>query len=103
MVSPGYPRLIDVQRASDYAPVNGQKSTAPLVRIPQVPMTYSYWDLDYGLQNEKGLSIGESTCTAMTVGWPNSLPYGHNAACIHELSKIALERCDTGRCAVKLM
>jgi len=57
------------------------------------------------VQNEKGLSIGESTCTAKTVGWPATpdKPYGYNRAGIEDLSKIALERCATAQCAVDLM
>merc|ERR1719215_2293435 len=61
--------------------------------------------MDYGVQNEMGLSIGESICTAKTVGWPASpdKPYGYNHAGIEDLSKIALERCATARCAVQTM
>jgi len=102
-VAASYPRILDGSRAPDYAPVDGQVPMVPLGFIPQVPETFAYWDLDYGLQNEVGLSIAESTCTAMTVGWPADVPYGYNKAGIEELSKIALERCKTGRCAVKTM
>ena len=31
----------------------------------------------YGMQNEWGLSIGESTGTGMTVGWATTKPWGH--------------------------
>jgi dipeptidase len=55
------------------------------------------------VQNEWGLSIAESTCTARTVGWPADKPYGFNLAGIEDLSKIALERCKTARCAVETM
>lgn len=74
-------------------------------QIPQIAETFAYWDMDYGVQNEKGLSIGESTCTAKTVGWPATpdKPYGYNRAGIEDLSKLALERCASARCAVKLM
>jgi len=101
----GYPRVVVGSRSPEYAPVNGQEETVPLGQIPQVPETYAYWDMDYGVQNEKGLSIGESTCTAKTVGWPATpdRPYGYNHAGIEDLSKLALERCATARCAVKTM
>jgi len=100
-----YPRVIDGSIAEEYAPVHGQKESVPLGYIPQVEETYAYWDTDYGVQNEHGLSIGESTCTAMTVGWPAApgLPYGYNKLGIEDLSKIALERCKTARCAVEAM
>lgn len=102
----GYPRVVDETLSPEYAPVNGQAMTVPIGEIPQVPETFAYWDMDYGVQNEKGLSIGESTCTAKTVGWPatpEKQAYGYNRAGIEDLSKIALERCETARCAVDLM
>jgi dipeptidase len=89
----------------EYAPVDGQQEFVPIGQIPQVRETYAYWDFDYGVQNEMGLAIGESTCTAKTVGWPVTpgISYGYNRAGIEDLSKIALERCATARCAVKTM
>lgn len=99
----GYPRIVDGTRAPEYAAVNGQVDTVPLGYIPQVAETYGYWDTDYGVHNEVGLVMGESTCTAMTVGWPADVPHGYNKVGIHELSKIALERCATARCAVQTM
>jgi len=100
----GYPRVVSAELATpDYAPVDGQVATTPLGHIPQVPETWAYWDTDYGVQNEWGVSIGESTCTARTVGWPANLPYGFNNAGIEDLSKIALERCKTARCAAETM
>jgi len=101
----GYPRAVLASRSPEYAPVDGQKESHILGEIPQVAETYAYWDMDYGVQNEKGLSIGESTCTGRTVGWPADpdKPYGYNKAGIEDLSKIALERCASARCAVDTM
>jgi dipeptidase len=59
--------------------------------------------MDYAVQNEKGVSIGESTCTAKTVGWPADQQHGYNLVGIEDLSKIAMERCDTARCAMQTM
>jgi len=98
-----YPRVVSAAQSPEYAPVNGEEDTVPLGYIPQVPETWGYWDTDYGVQNEKGLSIGESTCTARTVGWSTAHPYGFNRAGIEDLSKLALERCETARCAVQTM
>jgi len=101
---PGYPRVVSTElHTPDYAPVNGEELDVPLAHIPQVKETWAYWDTDYGVQNEWGVSIGESTCTAKTVGWPSNLPYGYNNAGIEDLSKIALERCKTARCAAETM
>lgn len=98
-----YPRVVNAEISPEYAPLDGQQASVPLGHIPQVAETFSYWDTDYGVQNEKGLSIGESTCTAKTVGWPADKPYGYNLVGIEDLSKIALERCDTARCAAQTM
>lgn len=100
----GYPRVVSTDlRTPDYEPVDGQELHVPLAHIPQVKETWAYWDTDYGVQNEWGVSIGESTCTARTVGWPSDVPYGYNNAGIEDLSKIALERCKTARCAAETM
>ncbi|CAE7872886.1 pipD, partial [Symbiodinium necroappetens] len=70
----GYPRLVSSERSPEYAAVGDQKDTHPLGFVPQVPETWAYWDTNYGVQNEWGLSIGESTSSARTVGWPASKP-----------------------------
>lgn len=98
-----YPRVRSSVLAPDYAPVGDQQESEPLARIPQVSETYAYWDTSYGVQNEVGLSIGESTCDSKTVGWPVGQPGGYNRVGIEDLTKIALERCATARCAVQLM
>jgi dipeptidase len=100
----GYPRLVSTESAApDYQPFGDESPSVILGHIPQVSETWAYWDTDYGVQNEWGLSIGESTCTANTVGWPANVPYGYNRAGIEDLSKLALERCKTARCAAKTM
>nr|CCA15961.1 peptidase putative [Albugo laibachii Nc14] len=110
----GYPRLVAHDRGPHYEPkeLNPSNSTAPktyekvfvpMGYISQVLYTYGYYDQDYGIMNDVQLSIGESTCGARTVGWPKDLPYGYNLFGINELSKIALERCDSARCAIQTM
>uniref|UniRef100_K3W6W8 Peptidase n=1 Tax=Globisporangium ultimum (strain ATCC 200006 / CBS 805.95 / DAOM BR144) TaxID=431595 RepID=K3W6W8_GLOUD len=100
----GYPRLVADERGPHYAPKDKSDAlTEPLGFIPQVPHTYAYFDLDYGMMNEVQLSIAESTCGARTVGWAKDVSYGYNLFGIAELSKIALERCDSARCAVQTM
>jgi len=101
----GYPRVVAPELSPDYAPMHGQEKSGYLAEIPQVPETWAYWDMDYGVVNEWGLAIGESTTTAKTVGFPATpdRPWGFCRAGIEDLSKIALERCQTARCAVKTM
>eukprot|EP00928_Gymnodinium_smaydae_P079509 TRINITY_DN63415_c0_g1_i1.p1 TRINITY_DN63415_c0_g1~~TRINITY_DN63415_c0_g1_i1.p1 ORF type:complete len:688 (+),score=132.89 TRINITY_DN63415_c0_g1_i1:76-2064(+) len=103
VINATYPRVVHAATSPDYAPHGNQQESTPLAFIDQVSETYGYWDMDYGVQNEWGVSIGESTCTAKTVGWPADKPYGYNRAGIEDLSKIALERCKTARCAVETM
>lgn len=52
--------------------------------------------------NEVGLAFSESTCGAKTIGF-SPRHGGSNLLCIEELTKVALERCDTARCAVSTM
>ena len=108
----GYPRIVTAERGVHYEPhmedVNGtvraQPFSIPLGSIPQVPHTYAYWDQDYGIMNEVQLSIAESTCGARTAGWPLDMTgIGYNMFGIAELSKVALERCDSARCAIQTM
>lgn len=105
----GFPRLVSNERGRHYAPRNDEypnkQVMEPLGFIPQAPHTFAYFDQDYGMMNEVQLSIGESTCGAKTVGWALDAPGGHgkNLFGIAELSKIALERCESARCAVKTM
>ncbi|ETW10400.1 hypothetical protein, variant 1 [Aphanomyces invadans] len=100
---PGYPRVTTWQRGPHYEPKAGETLSEPLGYIPQVAHTYAYFDQDYGMMNEVQLSIAESTCAAKTVGWPSDVPYGYNLFGIAELTKLALERCDSARCAITTM
>ncbi|DAZ92584.1 TPA: hypothetical protein N0F65_012814 [Lagenidium giganteum] len=99
----GYPRMVTPERADAYAVQDGQVVNKPLGSIDQVPRTFGYLEQDYGLINDVQLSIGESTCNSKTYGWSSDLPYGHNLFSIGELTRVALERCDSARCAIQLM
>lgn len=72
----------------------------PLGYIPQVASTYAYLDADYGIINEKQVSIGECTCRANVEPKPEA---GKRIFYSAELSRVALERCDNARDAIKLM
>jgi|EP00670_Eutreptiella_braarudii_P006565 dipeptidase len=99
-----YPRVVAEDRSPLYGPKDGEAASEPLGHIPQVEHTYAYFDQDYAIMNEVGLIMGESTCAAKTVGWSTKeYSYGYNLFSIHELSKVAMERCATARCAIQLM
>jgi dipeptidase len=100
---PGYPRVVTKHRGPIYEPKDDQEVWKPIGHIPQVKKTYGYFDQDYGLQNEVQLTIAETSCGARTVGWCLDKPWGKNLLSIAELSRIALERCDSARCAIKTM
>eukprot|EP00191_Tetraselmis_sp_GSL018_P004446 CAMPEP_0177621152 /NCGR_PEP_ID=MMETSP0419_2-20121207/27403_1 /TAXON_ID=582737 /ORGANISM="Tetraselmis sp., Strain GSL018" /LENGTH=739 /DNA_ID=CAMNT_0019120991 /DNA_START=548 /DNA_END=2765 /DNA_ORIENTATION=- len=98
-----YPRVITSYRAPAYMPKEGEEEWKPLGYIPQVEHTYAYLDQDFGIINQKQLVLAETTLSARTVGWPLGTGYGYNMMCMEELTKIAMERCDSARCAVKTM
>eukprot|EP00808_Paulinella_micropora_P010519 g49337.t1 len=101
----GYPRVVSMDKGPAYMPVGNQKVWEPIGYVDQVESTYGYWAAHYGLANDQGLAIGESTTDARTVGWAvgDQGPHGKNMLNIVELSWIALERCATVRCAVQTM
>jgi hypothetical protein len=102
-----YPRMVAPERAEGYAPAAPSHASLPWAEpigtIPQVPHTYAYWDVDYGLGNEHALVLAETTCSAKLRAAPVGMPNGTALFGIEELSKIALERCKTARCAVQTM
>lgn len=75
----------------------------PFYWIDQVPHTYSYTLGAYGIQNEKQVSMGESTCSSVFTAKPYFAPGGTAIMHLETMTEIALERCDTARCAVQLM
>lgn len=102
-----YPRLIAPERAPEYEASSSAQASlpwaTPLGSIPQVPHTYAYWDVDYGLGNEHGLILAETTCAGRLTAAPRGYPNGSALFGIEELSKIALERCASARCAALTM
>ncbi|GMH86879.1 hypothetical protein TrST_g12258 [Triparma strigata] len=106
-LSPTSLKPTSVSFAEIYSTTIGTPSTQlkPLGYIPQIPSTFSYIDGAYGIQNEKQLSFGESTCDAI-LGMrskPRGFEDGKALFGIAALSRIALQRCDNARCAVELM
>lgn len=67
-------------------------------RIPQAKHTYAYLNTAYPSMNEKQLAIGETTFTG-----PDTLVNKNGMFLIEELQRIALQRCDNARDAIRLI
>ena len=66
--------------------------------IPQARHTYAYLNTGYPSLNEKQVAIGETTFSG-----PDTLKNPDGMLMIEEMARIALQRCDNARSAVKLM
>ena len=80
-------------------------ATVPMGYLPQVSHTYSFLREQYGMINEKQVTMGETTCnSASPVDAIKPVSRGGGALLsIVSLGELALERCDSARCAVSLM
>ena len=97
-----YPRYVGTSRGQQNYQV-GKTVTKPMGHIPQVPFTHGFYDGYFGLLNDAGLGIAESTCSARIVG---ALPISQGGAGLwytDELSRVAMERESEARSAVQLM
>lgn len=106
-----YPRFLGPSKGKTYESavpyypwVASEGPFAPIGTIanPDDVVAFDYVDGAYGIMNEKGLSIGESTCGAVLTAKPVS-EGGKALLDVRELSLIAMERCETARCAVSEM
>jgi dipeptidase len=116
---PDYPHYITDDRSSIWRPENiddtmVQKrmwATEEYMRsltlgvLPEVEETYAMVEGLFGIMNEKGLAIGESTCGAIWYGKPpRACPDCEGPQIdMSFLTIIALERCATARCAIEMM
>ena len=66
--------------------------------IPEAAHTYAYLNTAYPCLNEKQLAIGETT-----FGGPDTLVNPAGWFTIEELERVALQRCDNARDAIRLM
>ncbi|MFC2160609.1 dipeptidase [Acidobacteriota bacterium] len=66
--------------------------------IPQVEETYAFLNTAYPCMNEKQLAIGETT-----IGGRRELRNTEGLFLIEELERLALERCDNARDAIRLI
>jgi len=94
-----YPRFVGTGRSPVYEPKPGQTPTKILGHIPEVAHTYGYSEGTYGVQNEMGLSMVETSCSARLFG---SRKRG-SIMSIDQLSRIAMERTTNARDAIKTM
>ncbi|MGE5343099.1 MAG: dipeptidase [Candidatus Omnitrophota bacterium] len=78
----------------------GYPASKPLGKIPQIAETYAYFDGNYGIMNEHNLMIGECTCGAKVQLEPEP---GKRIFYSSELSRVALERCQTAQEAITLI
>lgn len=111
-----FPRYLGDAQGPGYMPganpaTAGYNISAPIGYIDQVAHTFSYQSGTYGLLNEHGVAVGESTCSAMfgtcgkgsSVGCEPGRTVGEALMSIDTLSYIAAERCRSSREAVELM
>lgn len=98
-----YPRIVDLDRSPQYVAVADPVHPNEVIgTIPEVPHTYALWEGLYGMMNEHGLAIGESTCEGRAVG-VGVTSGGSALFTIGNLVSIVLERCKTSTCAVETM
>lgn len=67
-------------------------------QIPQARHTFAYLNTAYPCLNEKQVAMGETTFSG-----PDTLRNGNAMFLIEELQRIALQRCDNARDAVRMM
>lgn len=97
-----FPRFIGTDRGDCYLPQEGETPYEPIGTVPEVVHTYGYFEATFGLINEMGVGIGESTCSGVF----GTKARGHGGRAlfsIDALSRLALERSATARDAVKTM
>lgn len=88
-----------VYRGTMHTAFKGDTTGVRIVgQIPEVKHTYAYLNTAYPCMNEKQLSIGEST-----FGGPDTLYNDKGMFTIEELQRVALQRCDNAREAIKLI
>ena len=103
-----YPRFLGRERGTTFLPVHTDfrpyqwRRSEPVGYIEQVERTFAYIDGAYGVVNEAGLAIGESTCAGRLLARP---VYVNGTALfdISELTRVAMERASTAVEAIELI
>ncbi|MBO4444335.1 MAG: C69 family dipeptidase [Bacteroidaceae bacterium] len=91
--------LHDVLRGTMHTTFRGDTTGVRLMgQIPEVLHTYAYLNTAYPCLNEHQLAIGETT-----FGGPDTLVNEKGLFTIEELERVALQRCDNARDAIRLI
>mmetsp|Transcript_13720 Transcript_13720/g.14261 ORF Transcript_13720/g.14261 Transcript_13720/m.14261 type:complete len:715 (+) Transcript_13720:67-2211(+) len=108
-----YPRLLETEENNIHGPeylvgtidttIYPWEPQEPIFYVDQVEHTYAYTMGHYPLQNEKQLTMGESTCYTTFWSIPSYFPDGKANFNLRSLMEIAMERCETARCAITTM
>ena len=104
-----YPRFLGTGRGATFHPSNTDfrpyrwRESEPIGWVEQVAVTYAYIDGAYGVVNEAGLAIGESTCAGRLTARPVYADNGTALFDIAELTRIAMERASSAVQAIELM
>lgn len=77
---------------------NSMENVTLAGEIPEVAHTYAYMNTAYPCMNEKQLAMGESTFSG-----PDTLLNEKGMFMVEELQRVALQRCDNARDAIRLM
>ena len=77
---------------------NAMENVTLAGEIPEAAHTYAYMNTAYPCMNEKQLAMGESTFSG-----PDTLMNEKGMFLIEELQRIALQRCDNARDAIRLI
>lgn len=77
---------------------NSMENVTLAGEIPEVDHTYAYMNTAYPCMNEKQLAMGESTFSG-----PDTLVNENGMFMIEELQRVALQRCDNARAAIRLI
>jgi dipeptidase len=107
------PRFVGYGRGKFYEPKGDETHSPKMGEVPQVPKTFGYWEVTLPLMNEKGLTLGESSCGARLLNYPigqapaadprTGGPATEGALDLSNMMEIALERCETALCGVTTM
>ncbi|KAA8498559.1 putative dipeptidase [Porphyridium purpureum] len=105
-----YPTKVVEDRAPAYRkqnlvdlPQKHEWKFTPIGEIKQVGETYGLVEGGYGIMNDQGLAIGESTCAAPWGSLPLGYKNGSALFAVDTLMMLALERTSKARDAIRLM
>jgi len=102
---PEYPRYVGNEWGPMYSLENIDTTiypwteSTPIGHTDEVEHTYAYLDAPFPIINEHQVAMGESTCSGKLYAFPR-FAGGRALFDMTALTRIALERCKTARCAI---